>query len=305
MKKKNFLLTCLTVFLLFAFVSLNSSVCYAVTLDDLSPKEKLQLQGFSVIGRENGDEAAYEYIVSLNGDFSPNVLQYIIDNGNDRARAIINKHVDDLKALGYTNVDYSAVTGSSNAAIPAQTQPAEPAKTPEPFTVETYNPAKTMWATQIVNCREGASTEYNKVGSLTEDEEVSVTGIASTGWYQITREDGTIVYVSEKYLTEKEPAKEEMVTETVSEATEESQIIEEEAIQEPTLEPTPEQTATPEPTIEPTMEPTQELTAVPVMESTVEDTTIKRDSSTPYIVAGIVGILVLVGTAIIVKKKKK
>ena len=211
-----------------------------------------------------------------------------------------------LWTLGYINVDYSVATGASGSSSTTQPQPAEQVKTPEPFTVEAFNPAKTMWATQIVNCREGASTEYNKVGSLTEDEEVSVTGIASTGWYQITREDGTIVYVSEKYLTEKEPAKEEMVTETVNEAAEESPIIEEEATQEPTLEPTPEQTATPEPTIEPTVEPRQESTSVPVMEPTVDDTTVKRESNTPYIVVGLAVVIVIgIGAVIVVKKKRK
>lgn len=299
MKKRNVLLTtCFAVLLTMTLIVMNSGVFHAITKEELSPKEELQLQGFGWEYYNKGEAAAYEYIASYGGAFSANVVQLIVDNGYNAAN-----HIDELKALGYTNVDYSAVTGSSNAATHTQTQPAESVKTPEPFTVETYNPAKTMWTTQIVNCREGASTEYNKVGSLKEHEQVNVTGVASTGWYQITKEDGTVMYVSNKYLTEEDPTKEEIVK-----VVEESQIKEEEATPEPpepTLEPMPEQTATPDPTIEPTMEPTQEPTAEPVVEPTVDDTTIERNSSTPYIVAGIIGILVIAGIVVVVRKKKK
>lgn len=74
-----------------------------------------------------------------------------------------------------------------------------------------------------------------------------------------------------------------------------------------TTQPQPaEQTATPEPTIEPTMAPTQESMSVHVMESTVDDTTIKRESNTPYIVVGLAVIIVIgIGAVIIVKKKRK
>ncbi|MCI7040740.1 MAG: SH3 domain-containing protein [Lachnospiraceae bacterium] len=293
--RKNVILSCLLTVLIVCLT------CGSFKAEpDNQAKNDLYRQGIATSYRIGGEEQCYDYIAGFRGSIPADIIQIYVDRG------YLNNHIDDLKALGYTNVDYSAVTGSSNAATPTQTQPAEPAKTPDPFTVETYNPAKTMWATQIVNCREGASIEYNKIGSLTEDEEVSVTGIASTGWYQITREDGTIVYVSEKYLTEKEPTKEEIVTEMVSEAAEESQIKEEEAIPEPTLEPTPEQTATPEPTIEPTMEPTQEPTAESVVEPTVNDTTVKRNFSTLYMVVGlVVAIVIGIGAVIIVKKKRK
>lgn len=300
MKKRNVVITGLfAVLLSITLLVANSGEYHAITKDELDPKEQLHLQSIAVHGAYEGEESAYEYIAKYSSDISANVVQYFIDYG------YFGNHVEDLKAMGYTTVDYSAVTGSLNSST-TKTQPAEPAKTPESFTVEAYSPAKTMWATQIVNCREGASIEYNKIGSLTEDEEVSVTGIASTGWYQITREDGTIVYVSEKYLTEKEPTTEEMVIEMVSEAAEESQIKEEEAIPEPTLEPTPEQTATSEPTIEPTMEPTQEPAAESVVEPTVNDTTVKRNFSTLYMVVGlVVAIVIGIGAVIIVKKKRK
>ena len=295
---------CMVLTLVFTLVVFSRGEFHAFSGEDLNLKEICALGQ----ARDYGEEVAVAYIDECNtihpGSIRKEAIEFMI-----KEDGLFVGYIEEVRNKGYISSDFKLSSGSTNSQqTTTQTPPTEPAKTPEPFTVEAYNPSKTMWATQIVNCREGASTEYNKVGSLTEDEEVSVTGMASTGWYQITREDGTIVYVSEKYLTEKEPAKEEMVTETVSEATEESQIKEEEATPEPpepTLEPMPEQTATPEPTIEPTMEPRQESTAVPTMEPTVDDTTIKRDSSTPYIVAGIIGILVIVGTVVAVKRKRK
>lgn len=306
MKKRNVVITGLfAVLLSITLLVVNSGKYYAITKDELSPKELLDLQGFSVIGRENGDEAAYEYIVSLNGSFSPNVIQFIIDNGNDRAKTIIKKHIDDLKALGYTNIDYSAVTGSSNAATPTQAQPTEPAKTPEPFTVETYNPAKTMWAIQIVNCRDGASTEYNKVGSLKEHEQVNVTGVASTGWYQITKEDGTVMYVSNKYLTEEDPTtqtvykydEEDGVVETITVTGEDVEAVDK-VVEEITAAPEPTMEPTPEPTAEPTSVPTAEPTPEPVVEESVQ-------TINPFYIFGIVfAVVVLIAGIIMVKKKK-
>ena len=74
MKRRGFVFTCCFALLLVSTIlAVKANIYKAYALDDLSPKEQLQLQGFSVIGRENGDEAAYEYIVSLNGDFSSNV----------------------------------------------------------------------------------------------------------------------------------------------------------------------------------------------------------------------------------------
>ena len=60
---------------------------------------------------------------------------------------------------------------------------------------------KTMYAKQSVNLRSGPSTDYEKVGSLTTNQEVTVTGIADTGWYRITY-NGGVAYVSNNYLND-------------------------------------------------------------------------------------------------------
>ena len=60
----------------------------------------------------------------------------------------------------------------------------------------------TKYATQSVNVRSGPSTDYDKIGSLSTNQEVQVTGQASTGWYRFTWIDGSEVYVSDKYLSD-------------------------------------------------------------------------------------------------------
>lgn len=61
---------------------------------------------------------------------------------------------------------------------------------------------KIMYAQSDVNTRIGDSTDYEKVGSLTTNQEVHVIGQStSTGWYQIDI-DGVVMFVSNKYLAD-------------------------------------------------------------------------------------------------------
>ncbi len=137
-----------------------------------------------------GEDAAYETLKVYM--LSTEVVQQIINYG------MLPHHVEDLKALGYTNVDYSPVTGGSNNNTPVQE--ATPATEPATFTVEDMDET-TMWTVSEVNYRNGASTDYTKLGSLAKYDEVKVNGKASTGWYRFVLEDGTKAYVSDKYLT--------------------------------------------------------------------------------------------------------
>ena len=61
---------------------------------------------------------------------------------------------------------------------------------------------KTMYAQSAVNTRSGPSTEYERVGGLTTNEEVHVTGQSNlTAWYRIDV-DGAVQFVSNKYLAD-------------------------------------------------------------------------------------------------------
>ena len=222
-----------------------------------------------------GETAAYERIVDYMNNAvqkpTSNLIQYFINYG------MFPNYVDELKALGFTDVDYSPVLGGGSKTNTTQ----QTTQTPEPFTVEPYNPTKTMWATSEVNCRAGAGTSYQKVGSLKKHEEVKVTGVASNGWYEITKEDGTKIYVSNKYLSEENPS--DRVVYDVNEETgkvttyefkdTDPEVIDEKvealtATPEPTVAPT--EKPTPAPTVEPTIAPTAEPTPY-VVELTEEE----------------------------------
>lgn len=107
------------------------------------------------------------------------------------------EYYDEIKAAGLIRADY--VLPSSKR------QETTPTVTPEPVTTEKCE-EKDMWSKSDVNVRENGSTSYKKVSSLKKDEKVTVTGIDSTGWYEIRKEDGTVGHVSDKYLTEEAPS---------------------------------------------------------------------------------------------------
>lgn len=67
-----------------------------------------------------------------------------------------------------------------------------PAYTVEPMTA-------TMYAQRAVNVRKGPGTDYEKIGGLSTNQEVAITGKASTGWYEISY-NGSVGYVSNNYL---------------------------------------------------------------------------------------------------------
>lgn len=59
----------------------------------------------------------------------------------------------------------------------------------------------TKYAKSEVNVRSGASSEYDRIGSLKTNQQVSVTGQADTGWYRIDY-NGQEGYVSNNYLVD-------------------------------------------------------------------------------------------------------
>lgn len=59
----------------------------------------------------------------------------------------------------------------------------------------------TKYAKSNVNVRKGPGTEYDKVGYLTTNQQVAVTGQADTGWFRIEM-NGEVAYVSNKFLSD-------------------------------------------------------------------------------------------------------
>lgn len=76
----------------------------------------------------------------------------------------------------------------------------EPIETKTP-TFVVSDLSKTMYAKSSVNLRSGPSTSYEKIGSLQTNQEVTVTGQAENGWYQIAYQDG-VAFVSNSYLND-------------------------------------------------------------------------------------------------------
>ena len=95
-----------------------------------------------------------------------------------------------------------ATTEPSTEEPEANTEPSTEEVTEEPKPEYTYtNMSATMYATQTVNVRNLPNTDGEKVGSLSTNQEVAITGQASTGWYRI-QYNGSEAYVSNKYLSD-------------------------------------------------------------------------------------------------------
>ena len=75
---------------------------------------------------------------------------------------------------------------------------------PQTIVVKELN--QTMYAKSAVNVRKGDSTEYEKVGSLSFNQQVQVTGQSeATGWYRIEF-NGETGFVSQNYLSTEKTA---------------------------------------------------------------------------------------------------
>ncbi len=194
-------------------------------------------------------------------------------------------YVDELKAMGYTDVDYSPVLSSTPATptMPDATESPTPAPAPTPtaFVVAPLDPPKTMWATQQVNYRDGADTTYNKIGQLNQHDQITVVGIASTNWYQFSLDGGaTYVYASNKYFTEVDPSVIDMTIEQSEEEAEqkESELAEVETVSIETTEEAEKERIESSETSE--SETESETQSEEVISDMTEDTTIAESSDT-------------------------
>ena len=87
----------------------------------------------------------------------------------------------------------------TETAEPEQTEPL----TTEPVTQYTYTDmSATMYAQQTVNVRDLPDTSGNKLGSLSTNDEITISGQCNeTSWYRFEY-NGSIAYVSNKYVGE-------------------------------------------------------------------------------------------------------
>ena len=86
------------------------------------------------------------------------------------------------------------------------TAPEEDAEEPElpAYEVTPLKEATVMYAAASLNVRQGPSTGYEIVGSLDYGEDITVTGQADTGWYEIEYQDSRD-FVSDEYVLAERP----------------------------------------------------------------------------------------------------
>ena len=88
------------------------------------------------------------------------------------------------------------------------TQPPEETESQEDEVQLFTDVNETVYATETVNLRSGPSTAHDKVGSLNKSDSVTRVGIGTAeaeGWSRIQLSDGSLVYVSNKYLSTTKP----------------------------------------------------------------------------------------------------
>lgn len=98
---------------------------------------------------------------------------------------------------------------TTEATTTAATTAATKKTSKDDFTVEKMN--ATVYATMSLNVRKGPSTDFDRIGAVAEGDELTVTGRASTGWYQISF-NGETAYVSNLYVSNEKPAAKPAVT---------------------------------------------------------------------------------------------
>lgn len=88
-------------------------------------------------------------------------------------------------------------------ATPEPTEEPTPEPTEEPVPQYTYTDmSATMYAQQTVNIRDLPDADGNKLGSLSTNDEITITGQCNeTSWYRFEY-NGSVAYVSDKYVGE-------------------------------------------------------------------------------------------------------
>ena len=92
---------------------------------------------------------------------------------------------------------------STEEVTPEPTEEPTEEPEPEPQAIYTYTDmAATMYAQQTVNVRDLPDTSGNKIGSLSANDEIKISGQCNeTGWYMFEYND-SVAFVSNKYVSE-------------------------------------------------------------------------------------------------------
>ncbi len=126
---------------------------------------------------------------SLNVRSGPSTSNSIIGGLKRGAKVDIISSEDGWYKIAYRNTtgwvsgDYVAIKSSDDTSID------------KPSTTN-----KKLISTASLNVRSGGSTSYKIIGYIGKNKTVEMLGVASSGWYQVKLNDGTVGYASNKYL---------------------------------------------------------------------------------------------------------
>ena len=132
-------------------------------------KKALNVFAYSLTAYDiNDTQGVYNYI----NQWTEQDIQYLIDSGDTYLPSVTPEDLENAQTQA-PEIDQSDITSLNT----------------------------TMYSTGDVNVRKGPSSDYEKVGSLTLNQEVKVTGQSkSTGWYRIEF-NGTEAFVSSSLLS--------------------------------------------------------------------------------------------------------
>lgn len=217
MKKKAFNVFVVLLVLIFGMQTfmaagrLSPQEVYDKYKDSLSTQKAMQLDNWVAAMQFDMYQEFYDGWICSGALGDGKVIEILLNEG------YYVEYYDEIKAAGLIRADYELPKSAKSSTTTNSTAQV----TPESITT-TKCEEKTMWAKSGVNVRENGSTSYKKVASLKKDEQVTVTGIDSTGWYEIRLADGTVGHVSDKYLTEVQPSVNTVSTDTEGEVPEEA-----------------------------------------------------------------------------------
>ncbi len=139
-------------------------------------------------GQESGAEVSENEEVTDNEASDTEVTSEGSDESSEEMEISENSSENEANSEA-TSEEASIEENSEEVSEEASEEPA--------FTVEAYDAI--LIVKKAVNVRIGPSTDYEKIGGLNKGDQIQVTGIADTGWYQI-QYNGTTAYVSANYL---------------------------------------------------------------------------------------------------------
>lgn len=145
------------------------------------------------------DAEAADYILTLSDSFPEEQKDLLVVEGAVTVTAPEGQEEDTQEGKKLTITSAAAAEDTEEALAVKR----EAFKKINGFSVDDSIVAS-MYAKQAVNVRKGPSTDYEKLGGLSFAQEVSVTGQADNGWYQIDF-DGEKGYVSNSYIVSEKP----------------------------------------------------------------------------------------------------